>query len=316
MSSGGWGAVSGVLHLGSGASPSLLFNNLSVENGVVVFAHKNSVILFPESGVRDMEVKLTKISLKDGAAIMQVKWCQAPGDAHFIVVASMQGLQVWDSTGRSMLLYHSAPVGVFCRGIAASADVGKIFVGTSAGGIIVVNSRSSPMSVGDRFAAHESAVSSLEASGGVLVSGSDSGEVAVWDTASLSKLHTLRGAGHPCSSLALKPGYFVAGFTNGHVTVADASSGVVVADISAHARAVTAVDAHPCEDTFATVGEDAILNVWQVPDHSAGSASVTLLSSVPLDDQVLTGVQFCKGTRGFPLIATSYDNNVIPVIQP
>jgi hypothetical protein len=208
---------------------------------------QNSVILFPESGVRDMEVKLTKISLKDGAAIMQVKWCQAPGDAHFIVVASMQGLQVlvqqspaavgggggggvsppppptpltppppappphardhpccllhdlqrvwtgvlvvgacvgcqvWDSTGRSMLLYHSAPgrvgltsrpltcrvvrpishwrttlllqpalthdspcaaqcpptpfaarplpVGVFCRGIAASADVGKIFVG-------------------------------------------------------------------------------------------------------------------------------------------------------------------------------------------
>jgi len=302
--------------LGSGASPSLLFNNLSASNGTVVFAHKNSVILFPESGVRDLEVKLTKISLKDGAAIVQVKWCDAPGDAHFIVVASMQGLQVWDNTGRSMLLYHSAPVGVFCRGIAASAEAGKIFVGTSAGGIIVVNSRASPMSVGDRVVAHDSPVSALEASGGVLVSGCDSGEVCVWETSSLTKLHTIRGAGHPCSSISLKASFFLAGFTNGHVTVVDNASAVVVADISAHARAVTAIDAHPTEDTFVSVGEDAILNVWSVTDHGVGSAAVSLVSTVPLDDQVLTGVQFCKGSRGHPIIATSYDNNVIPVVFP
>jgi hypothetical protein len=61
------------------------------------------VILFPESGVRDLEVKLTKISLKDGAAIVQVKWCDAPGDAHFIVVASMQGLQVRKEGGAGWL---------------------------------------------------------------------------------------------------------------------------------------------------------------------------------------------------------------------
>ena len=36
---------------------------------------------------------------------------------------------------------------------------------------------------------------------------------------------------------------------SGHVTVVDNASAVVVADISAHARAVTAIDAHPSEDT-------------------------------------------------------------------
>ena len=75
---------------------------------------QNSVILFPESGVRDLEVKLPKISLKDGAAIVQVKWCDAPGDAHFIVVASMQGLQVRKDGGRgwySLLTKQSQALG-------------------------------------------------------------------------------------------------------------------------------------------------------------------------------------------------------------
>jgi hypothetical protein len=141
----------------------------------------------------------------------------------------------------------------------------------------------------------------------------------------------------------------------------DLSSGVALADISAHARAVTAVDVHPTEDTvrvatawrwlrrcactrrcpsphcpppplllsqpstlplfwipqFVSVGEDAVLNVWHVGDKAPVSpGSVHLLSSVPLDDQILTGVQFCKASRGHPIIVTSYDNNIIPVILP
>jgi hypothetical protein len=55
---------------------------------------QNSVILFPESGVKDLEAKLTKISLKDGAAIMQVRWVQSASGSHFVAVASMAGLQV------------------------------------------------------------------------------------------------------------------------------------------------------------------------------------------------------------------------------
>ena len=51
------------------------------------------------------------------------------------------------------------------------------------------------MSVGDRVVAHDSPVSALEANGGVLVSSCDSGEVCVWETSSLTKLHTIRGAG-------------------------------------------------------------------------------------------------------------------------
>ena len=50
--------------------------------------------------------------------------------------------------------------------------------------------------------------------------------------------------------------------------------------------------------------------------HFLCIVQVSLVSTVPLDDQVLTGVQFCKGSRGHPIIATSYDNNVIPVVFP
>ena len=44
--------------------------------------------------MRDMEAKLTKIALKDGAAVVQVKWTEAPGGANFITVATSSGLQV------------------------------------------------------------------------------------------------------------------------------------------------------------------------------------------------------------------------------
>ncbi len=50
--------------------------------------------MFPEQCVRDMEAKLTKIALKDGAAVVQVKWTEAPGGANFITVATSSGLQV------------------------------------------------------------------------------------------------------------------------------------------------------------------------------------------------------------------------------
>ncbi len=59
-----------------------------------VYAHKNSVILFQESGVRDLDVKLVKVSLKDASPIMQVRWCDGAAGSRFIAVATMAGLQV------------------------------------------------------------------------------------------------------------------------------------------------------------------------------------------------------------------------------
>ena len=59
-----------------------------------MYAHKNSVILFQESAVRDLDVKLVKVSLKDASPIMQVRWCDGAGGGHFIAVATMAGLQV------------------------------------------------------------------------------------------------------------------------------------------------------------------------------------------------------------------------------
>ncbi len=49
-------------------------------------------------------------------------------------------------------------------------------------------------------------------------------------------------------------------------------------------------------------------------DYPIAWSQVELLSTIPLDDQLLTGVQFCKTTKGAPLITCSYDNNVIPII--
>ena len=85
---------------------------------------------------------------------------------------------------------------------------------------------------------------------------------------------------HPVTSLAVKGDTLVAGFGNGVVSLYSISGQCKKAEIAAHAKAVSAVVAHPEEDIFATVGYDTILNIFTLPSFSGkDSVNVSALKS-------------------------------------
>jgi hypothetical protein len=149
-----------------------------------------------------------------------------------------------------------------------------------------------------------------------------------------------KGAGFPCTGLGLVQGLLVASYASGHVRIfrparrnpssgaaSGSGGGGLLAEIAAHARCITALCPHPLQSTFATVGEDSVLNVWSVPDAAAASMApaagapptklrVLLDMTTTVTDATLTGVQFVSNpTR--PSVAhlavASYDSRELKV---
>lgn len=84
---------------------------------------------------------------------------------------------------------------------------------------------------------------------------------------------------------------------------------------------------------FVSAGEDAVVNVWTLPERSTGSykvrsclclqpsccslttgLQVELAASKLVEDHLFTGVQFFKSPR-LAILAASYDNNVMVLLQ-
>ena len=57
----------------------------------------------------------------------------------------------------------------------------------------------------------------------------------------------------------------IGGFACGHIRVFRIGVKAAIVEISAHARCVTALAIHPSLPLFASVGEDTVLNVFNVP---------------------------------------------------
>jgi hypothetical protein len=138
-----------------------------------------------------------------------------------------------------------------------------------------------------------------------------------------------RGGGHPCTALILQGPLIVAGYACGHVRVFRQSGGVaprpgggggggaqapsplrpafLEAEIGAHARCVTALAFHPLRPTFASVGEDCVMNVWSLPE-AEGRCRVLQDLSMPISDRLLVGVAFSQSAGGaVHLTAAAYD---------
>lgn len=298
-----------IVSLGSGASPSLSFNNLTIDAGMVAYAHKSSVLMFLEVAARSTGVLPTKLGYRDAANVIQVRWCRAGTGSPLLVIATTAGFQIWDSTGKVSLFTHATPDG-FCRGIGGSDESNRIFVGTSTGRLLCATG-TSPVALASSFPAHASAVCCVDVLAGVVASSCDSGEVCLWDAGTFKALAAFPGGGYPCTSVKLKDTYVVTAFSTGHLRIFEISSATMVVEVTAHSRCITALDVHPVQDTFVTVGEDAVVSVWTLPERSSGSYHLELIKSQVVEDHLFTGVQFFKSA----LLACSYDNNVMALIS-
>ena len=233
----------------------------------------------------------------------------------------------------------------FARGLAASprgAGGGDaLFCGTSWGEVLVSRfldaGASGIIGAGVPGASlvggHRAAITSVAADERCVVSADDAGVLAQWEapTASAASARAPvavldKGAGAPCTSLALQGPLIVAGYASGHVRIFRQGGGgggagdaplrpaVLEAEIGAHARCVTALSFHPSRPTFASVGEDCMLNVWSLPEApvEGGGVRVRVLLDLaaPIRDRLLAGVAFARpGGRGSAVhvVASAYD---------
>ena len=157
----------------------------------------------------------------------------------------------------------------------------------------------------------------------ILASGDDYGNVILWDVfENYGELCRFQGDGHPCTGLVGKNGYVVSTYTSGHIRVFNVRNQNLFIEIAGHSRAITGIDMHPANDSFVTVGEDSIINVWQLPvqkeddtDDNTGNAikkarTMTVTFSTSSPSAIFTGVRFSRnGTN--TIFASVYDQNDI-----
>ena len=88
--------------------------------------------------------------------------------------------------------------------------------------------------------------------------------------------------------------------------------------VTAHSRAITALDVFPEVDNnvFCTVGEDSVMSVWSHPDFRSSDKAdneISMLCSDIVVDQMLTGCQFINCDHNNNICASAYDGDQLEI---
>jgi hypothetical protein len=110
----------------------------------------------------------------------------------------------------------------------------------------------------------------------VIVTGDDVGVVAQWAVPSAGSASAPaliarhdKGGGAPVTSVGIVLGAaLVAAYADGFIRVF-AAGGSLAVEVVAHARAVGALATQAAVPTFASVGDDGVVNVWTLPELAA-----------------------------------------------
>ena len=315
-------------------SPTYLFNNLTCNGNLAFFLKGCKLISFQEAALSgSIPADGKSSSLKDMIDGTQVQWCLI-GSRYHLVCTSYSGVQVYGSDGKTVeyvfplkssdIDFGSEPEGsYFTRGICAVNATNQICVGASTGHIFIFNvTDEDEIDLKNTKACHKYAVSAMCNVENILATGDDYGNIILWDVfENYDELCRFQGSSHPCTGLIGQNGYVIGTYTSGHIRVFSIRNEQLFIEIAGHSRPITGIDIHPAHDSFVTVGEDSILNVWQFPKqddeedsntggdiHKARSLKVIFSTSSP--NALFTGVQYAK--NGTNTIFTSvYDQNEI-----
>jgi WD40 repeat protein len=321
-------------------TPSMLNNNASCNGEMVAYAHKNEVITFKVVVGNSTAVQEKKLKPDlPVSKVFQVKWCRLSGH-DYLVVGTGAGIVIYNATCTNSvfateLTSQSVPFpdpdASFVRGLTAVPETEYICAGTSTGHIFVLRVNEDSFELALTLNPHEdddgAATSALAGSKQWFVAASDSGSVMIYDTSTtsstLSFQRTARFPGtSPCTSLCISGEYVVSGYTTGQLKLFHLTTGVIFAEIGAHTRAITALDSHPDQPQFCSVGEDSVLTVWRISNSCGGGGSSTSsegknnqMSAVTVEftrkvhDSLLTGVSY--GTSN--IITTSFDQRHVQI---
>lgn len=304
---------------------SLLHNNLACSSTGWLATVHNSI----NAGGGKLLLSKLGGDAKEGPEISQAMSIRYLESLHgpVLSVSSTNGTQIYNEDATALLFF--APINDSAvdsatlkhhQGACIVPAVQHIVIGTSKGSLMIVH-----VAAADQFMAlPESAPCSpataiadlcFAAMTSSVVSAHTSGELRVWTvnpTGPYSNPTVLPAISQaPVRILSLGARLLVA-YGPGIVCLFDAVTYDLQVEVTAHARWLTACDVREEEDTgcVATVGEDTVLNVWQV---NAATGRIALQHTSVVTDKLLTGVAL----HGSGFVVTAYDcSEVFHIAHP
>uniref|UniRef100_A0A3Q2VK90 WD repeat domain 54 n=1 Tax=Haplochromis burtoni TaxID=8153 RepID=A0A3Q2VK90_HAPBU len=241
-------------------------------------------------------------------------------------------MQMYESDGSIMVYWHALDTpetptaqAVFARGIAAVYE-NYICVGVSSGAILVfdVPSKGSNITLSEVLEEHKESITDMasECSGSQecianLVTADDGGNLCVWKSGEeFQLLNKIPGFDMSCSSVKLWKGTAVAGYGTGQIRLYEAVTGILHAEINAHARWIYSVDIAPFSGLLLSAAEDSLVRVWHMTiTPETNSVEVVHLHNECVTDTQICGARFCDGD-GYAFAVTGYDlSEIIRYIQ-
>jgi len=292
---------------------SLLHNNLASSSGGWTAIVHNSVN--PGAG----RLLLSKMggASKDGPDVSQATSVSYVELSHgpVLVVSSTNGTQIYNEDGTAMVFYMpindstAAPL-KYHQGACLEPALQHIVIGTSKGSLMAVQALTADQYVAlveSQPAGAASGVVDLcfNAISNTIVSAHHDGEMRIWTINAAGAYENptvLPAMGEaPVRVVPLGVRLLVA-YGPGTLCIFDAITHELQAEITAHARWITALAVREDLGFVATVGEDTMLNVWQV---DANTGQVGLQHSSSVADKLLTGVAF--SSTG--MLVSAYDTS-------
>lgn len=296
------------------ASASLLHNNLACSSvGLIACVHNS---ISSATGGKLMFHDGITGEVRDGPEVTQVTSFRFLGLSYGTVlcVNSCSGTQIFSEDGFNMLFFlpladNSATTDAVKhhQGSCVDSLMQHIVCGTSNGALAVIQSPSvgafTPnMEMPPSSVAEGIADVCYNALGNNIVSVHHNGDLRFWVLSGHQYADTGAFPGNPSPVRILTLGTrILVASSPGTVSIRDAMTANIQAEISAHARNLTAMTTREEACQVLTVGEDTILNVWQIEPTSG---QVAIASTQVVADKLLTGA--CLHPAGGAAVA-AYD---------
>jgi len=302
-----------------------LANNLSSRGTFLCYVsrnereQRNEVHIVKESAddiYNEKHATIQTIMLPDRAGqpsdtISQARFIRMAGMGDLLVVITHTGLvNLYDDTGQKLLAFHklarTSPPGPVAKELLLSGisnDNARLFIGAATGEVLVFNVSKQKFVLTKKHPGHKDAISDLayvetapNSQTGILISGDQSGSLALWDDSKevLTRTVELPGPNTPITSIRCGHGYAVISFASGLIRLLDLKLRKYVVELTAHARSIIAVDVHPTRPIFAATSEDTYTSIWTFPVNK----KIKNIFCGSLGHSLFTGLQFCGKSGG------------------
>uniref|UniRef100_U3IJ26 WD repeat domain 54 n=1 Tax=Anas platyrhynchos platyrhynchos TaxID=8840 RepID=U3IJ26_ANAPP len=238
-------------------------------------------------------------------------WCVLPARV-LLVLTSQKGVQVrgllWGASSRFL-----PAQAVFARGISAAGER-FICVGTSSGTVLVfdIPHKGTNVTVSEVLEEHRHAITDIAAElgqgAGDLVTADDAGALCIWSSGEeFTLLNKIPALGCTCSSVKLWNGVVAAGYGNGQIRLYEAATGVLRAEVNAHARWIYALDLAPLTGKLLSGAEDSFVHVWKLSRNpDTDDVEIEHCHAECVTDTQICGARFCD-PEGCSFAVTGYD---------